>query len=113
LRVPLQPFEGELPVAEADVRVRFMGPKSERKDWYLASQRPDTAYPLWRPGRGAPTTFAGGDRHFVLLIRDSQGNFHARWVSPASYPRLPEQVQAALMRKDVGVVFFEEGIVGR
>src|SRR5690348_2329683 len=70
--VPIAAFDGNPPVDATTLVVRYMGPESERKDWYIRAQRPDNAYPLWRVGRGVAATFNDERRDFVLLLRDVQ-----------------------------------------
>ncbi len=49
LTVPISQAPQPLGVPAQSLRVRFMGPQSKRRDWNIPSQRPETAYPLWRP----------------------------------------------------------------
>jgi hypothetical protein len=102
--VPIAPFEGEDPVDAAVLQVRYMGPESIRKDWYIRAQRPETAYPLWRPGRGLPTTFVEGKRDFVILVRDINDKFHARWISDEAFDQLPKQLRSLMLSKHIGVM---------
>ena len=104
LTLTIAPFEGPQPIEEQELRVRYMGPRSERRDWYIASQRPDTAYPLWRVGRAFdPAEFTPGGSDFVVLIRDVNGSFHARWVSAANFSRLPPELQSRFQEKEIGI----------
>ncbi len=102
LVVPIQEFTGPQPVPEANITVRFMGPKSARRDWNIPSQRPGTAYTLWQPGRGMGTTFSAGAHEYVLIVRDLDGNFHARWVNSTDFDALPMVVQEIMRSKEVG-----------
>ena len=102
MNVPLAPFEGEPPVPAQALPVRFMGPDSSRKDWNIRSQRPETAYPLWRPGRGVPETYDGSWHEYLVLARDRDHAFHARWISTAAFGRLPEWVRQTLSSKKYG-----------
>jgi hypothetical protein len=101
--VSLEPFDGPDPVPATTLQVRFMGEDSERADWYIRSQRRETAYPLWRPTRGVPSTFNASRRDFVVLLRDTAGNFHARFIHEESFAKLPNDVQSALLGKQLGV----------
>lgn len=100
--VPLEPYTGSQPVAATSITIRYMGEKSARKDWNIPSQRPDSAYPLWRPGRGIGTTFNTDDREYVLIARDVDGNFHARWINDADFSALPTEVQQIMESSEVG-----------
>ena len=101
--MPIEAATGpEQGVPAFQLRVRYMGYDSVRRDWYIASQRPTTAYPLWAPGRGvlANTT---PDQDYLILVRDDQGGFHARWLRAADLPELPQELQGVMRTDDVGV----------
>ncbi|WP_250452749.1 hypothetical protein [Caballeronia sp. ATUFL_M2_KS44] len=102
LVVPIQPFTGTPSVPETEITVRYMGDDSQRKDWNIPSQRPDTAYALWAPGRGVDTTFDIGKRDYALIIRDVDGGFHARWIKDAEFEKLPGSVRALMTSAEVG-----------
>jgi hypothetical protein len=86
--VPLEAAPAPLSVPPATIVVSYIGSGSERADWRIRSQRPETAYPLWRPGVGLrPGTPSGRD--FVVIVRDPAGRFHARWLYGAQLARLP------------------------
>src|SRR5690349_7549922 len=86
LNVPVSAYTGENPVPATQLKVRFMGAGSERRDWNIPSQRPDTAYPLWRLSRGKRDRAA---ENYVVLVRDIAGNFHARWLDGPALLALP------------------------
>ena len=102
--VPIASFDGSEPVDATTLVIRYMGPESERKDWYIRAQRPDTAYPLWRAGRGVPATFRDQRRDFVLLLRDVHDQFHARWVADEHFDSLPEQLRSRMLSRQIGVM---------
>ncbi|MDN2717448.1 hypothetical protein [Janthinobacterium sp. SUN120] len=102
LKVVLEPFTGPSPVERTSIKVRFMGESSGRKDWNIPSQRKGTAYPLWRPGRGASKVFKNDANEFMLLIRDANGKFHARWIHHADFSALPQDIQNILNQSEVG-----------
>lgn len=104
LLVNVAAFDGPDPVEETTMRVRYMGPRSGRRDWYVASQRPSTAYPLWRDGRAFDAeSFTPGGLDFVVLIRDENDVFHARWVSADHFSRLPSELQERFQEKEIGI----------
>ncbi|MHB1638831.1 MAG: hypothetical protein ACYCUD_03190 [Candidatus Dormibacteria bacterium] len=105
VHVPLAAFEGAHPVAESTLAVRYMGPNSERKDWNIPSQRPETAYPLWRPGRGVPDTVGAAAGDYVLIVRDIANAFHARWLRGTNLAALPSNIREAILAETVGVLF--------
>lgn len=103
VHVPIEPFEGDPPVEAQPLTIRYMGPRSKRGDWYIRAQRPATAYPLWRPGRGCPNLFDPAAREYAMLIRDHRDCFHARWISHDAFDSLPTWVQEALASDAVGI----------
>jgi 5-methylcytosine-specific restriction protein B len=103
LHVPIAAFTGPGAVPAMTLDVRYMGQTSQRKDWNIPAQRPETAYPLWRPGRGIPDTVAASAGDYVLLVRDTFGSFHARWLRGANLPLLPPRVREAILAEGVGV----------
>lgn len=105
VKVLLEPAPG---VGPESVEVAYIGPQSARNDWRITSQRPNTAYPLWRKGTGLlPTTSAGDD--FVLLLRDPVLKYHARWLRKAERPRLPMRVASELAKGNAGVLSLDPG----
>lgn len=103
LAVPIEAFDGPNPIGPQTLHVRYMGRESARGDWNIPSQRPDTAYPLWRRGRGAPLQFQSSPHEFALLARDVHGHFHARWISEQNFNNLPPEIQTMLLQRDVGI----------
>ncbi len=99
----IEPFDGLDPVPRQELEIRYMGARSARKDWNIPSQRPETAYPLWRLGSRAAYTFDATRRDFVLILRDRGDNFHARSVTEETFAHLPETVSTLLLSKEVGV----------
>ena len=100
LSVPIAAFDGPSPVQATELRVRFMGSQSQRRDWNIPSQRPETAYPLWRLGRANPNQ---AEENYIVLIRDVTGQFHARWLNAAAMDALPPNISQALRAKNFGV----------
>lgn len=102
LEIDLAPLESTDPVPQSKLRIRHMGAKSERQDWYIASQRPTTAYPLWRLPRVAP------DRtqvNYIIIARGVDGSYHGRWLKPKAFARLPSSLQGRLRSATFGVTF--------
>jgi hypothetical protein len=104
LHVPIAAFDGPDPVGAATLDVRYMGANSERKDWNIPSQRPETAYPLWRAGRGVPDAFESAAKDYVLLVRDVNDHFHARWLRGTNLASLPANVREAILAEPVGML---------
>lgn len=99
--VPLHAFTGANPVPGQQVTVRFMGAQSKRRDWNIPSQRPETAYDLWRRGRGVPSSFTAAGNEYLIIVRDVNGGFHARWINDAHFAQLPPSIQAMMRADDV------------
>lgn len=100
--VPIEPITGRTPVDASSITIRYMGPRSERKDWYIRSQRPATAYPAWRPGVGVPFEFDSELNEYLLVMRDTDGKYHGRWIHHDDVGKLPRPVVLAIGSKDVG-----------
>jgi hypothetical protein len=105
LHIPIEGYEGANPVPSQSIRVRYMGDRSERRDWNIPSQRPETAYPLWRRGRGLPAgaTKPPAPAHYVIIVRDTEGKFHARWLTNEGFQHLPEDMKRAAQANEVGI----------
>jgi hypothetical protein len=102
--VPVHPFEGVDAVGVEVLGIRYMGPQSQRKDWYIRAQRPLTAYPLWRPGRAFVGHGEEAGSDFLVLIRDENGALHARWLRSTDMERVPATIAASLRTEEVGVI---------
>jgi len=105
LHVLIESYEGADPVPSQSIRVHYMGDRSERRDWNIPSQRPETAYPLWRRGRGLPTraTKPPVPSHYVVIVRDTEGKFHARWLTDEGVQHLPEDIKRVVQTNEIGV----------
>jgi 5-methylcytosine-specific restriction enzyme B len=101
----LEPFEGVSPVLRQPIKVRYMGDRSERRDWNIPSQRPETAYPLWRQGRGLPTgtTKPPSPPHYIIIARDTEDKFHARWLNDKGVQGLPGDMKKMMQKSEVGI----------
>ena len=102
ITVPIAPFDGQNSVSATELKVRYMGPKSERRDWYIPSQRPDSAYDLWRPGRGPARAGAPGANEFLVIARDVDKQFHARWITDQVFQTLPPSIRQKMQSADAG-----------
>lgn len=100
--IPLEPFTGKAAVARHDLTIRNMGPRSKRRDWNIPSQRPGSAYELWRVGRAFLTRSDVGDKDFIIIARDVDNGFHGRWIQSANYNDLPDKMRQAMDVSDVG-----------
>lgn len=110
LHVPIESYEGADPVSSQPLEVSYMGDLSERRDWNIPSQRPRTAYPLWREGRGLPAgvTQPPSPSHYVIIARDTEGKFHARWLTNEGFHHLPEDMKRLVQKNEVGI--YDTGI---
>lgn len=102
LTIPIAAFDGQDPVDATELKIRYMGPSSERRDWYIPSQRPDSAYELWRPGRGPALTGAPGANEFLVIARGLDKQFHARWITDQVFQTLPPSLKQAMQSADAG-----------
>lgn len=101
LKIDLAPLESTSPVPKTPLRVRYMGPRSSRGDWNIPSQRPDTAYPLWRLSRVNPNQ---AEDNYIVIARCVDGTFHARWLKPKAFGQLPIFLQKRFSSATFGVI---------
>jgi hypothetical protein len=100
--VPIQPFSGSNPVEQRTIVVRYLGLESERKDWNIRAQRPDSAYELWRENRGFVSRQSVGDNDFIVIARDTDNGFHGRWIRSADFNALPEEMRKPMINSEAG-----------
>lgn len=96
--VEFEPFTGSRPVPARTTRLHYMGPSGARSnDLYFAAQATG-AYDLWRPGRAFPTSTAPealvGDA--LIIARDVNDRYHARWIRAKDFSALPSGLRTAL-----------------
>jgi hypothetical protein len=102
VQVPIAAAIAPAPVPATSLTVAYIGPESERKDWRIPSQRPETAYPLWRLGVGLrDDTEPGTD--FIVIVRDAADVFHARWLRGEQLSLLPDGLAVAMRASNAGV----------
>lgn len=102
LEVPLQPFTGPDSVPLTTLTLNCVGTPAKRGDWHIPQQRSTTAYPLWRPNRGAPKAFSETANEFLLIVRDVNNNFHARWIRDTYFGALPPTIKTMLKSNEAG-----------
>jgi 5-methylcytosine-specific restriction protein B len=114
VHVPLEALSGENPVEAQALSVKFMGADSVRKDWNIPAQRPTTAYALWRMGRGLPTNhvFAATDQNWIVIARDDDNRFHARWINSERFAALPLDLQQSISASPELGRWFDQNAVG-
>lgn len=105
--VPVEPFTGPNPVPDRTIKLHNMGPSAGRSnDNYFASQQPSRTYDLWRKGRsfqdGDTYSEVEGDR--VVVVRDINGGFHARWLRRDDITSLPQPIRDAVEKEERGVL---------
>lgn len=100
--VPLEATATPISVPATEIEVAYLGPRSRRNDWRIPSQRPSTAYPLWRKGTGLLNTTKTKE-DFVVLMKDRLGAFHARWVRAADLAKLPRGLATKMQENAAGV----------
>ena len=100
VNIPIERFDGEQPVEPRNLTIRYMGGSSERGDWNFPSQATDP-YPLWAPSRGVSNEFDEQAREYIMLIRDEDGRFHARWQRGVD--DLPNPLRIQIASRNSGV----------
>lgn len=99
--VPVESAPGPPAVPAQRLAVFFNGLQATRREWRIRSQRPNNAYPLWRPGVGPkPDTGPGTD--VIVLLRDEHDRFHARWLTGSQRVELPASLQQAITARGIG-----------
>lgn len=102
--IPLEPFLGSTPVPASSLKFRFMGPRSQRRDYNFAGQS-SAPYPLWAEGRAftsdADATSISQD--VIIVIRDVSGKYHARWIRAENVSALPAGIATRLEHDEAGV----------
>ena len=105
---PVNPAEN---IASQKITVRYMGAGSARKDWYIRSQRPHTAYPFWID----PLRFSGSEERdsYVLLIKTTDGKYYGRNLLSSELPGMPAFLRNAITASpEVGMYVFSARISG-
>lgn len=103
-RIAIQPFDGRDPVPGAELSIAYVGDRSQRQDLRFPRQTTQP-YPLWAPARTYPqgATVADLEGAAVLVIKDAEDRFHARWVRKDEMVRLPAALAARIANESVGV----------
>ena len=100
INIPIRRFDGNPPVEPQNVKVRYMGPRSVRKDWNFPAQSTE-AYSLWAPQRGVPDVYDPDREEYIMLIKDENGGFHARWQHGTA--DLPGPLRGRVQANESGV----------
>jgi hypothetical protein len=106
--LPLAPFEGTPSLPETTVNFRKLRPGVERANyWYVDRIYNDQAYPLWSKNRGPTQPFDAlpneeRSKNFIVIVRDEEKMFHARWIRGADFHSLPSQIRELLASKGAG-----------
>lgn len=61
-------------------------------EWYVSSQQPGSAHPLWRPGAG-PLPNTEPETDYAILLRTENDRFYAGWLRNAQVKNLPEALR--------------------
>tara|TARA_B110000196_G_scaffold164928_1_gene141837 strand:- start:6522 stop:8192 length:1671 start_codon:yes stop_codon:yes gene_type:complete len=104
--LPIHSVGGTSPVESTSVSIKFLGENSSRKTWIISSQRPETAYSLWQEGSAFPNGI--GDDNYIVLVKDSLGFYHARWIDDVDFKALPSDVSSRMQSKNFGVLYRSE-----
>jgi hypothetical protein len=107
-RIWLEPFEGEPLVARHQIEFEKKREGVARAgSWNINGQHSDSAYPLWKSGRGPSKPFQemGPEekkRNFIVIARDVEGGFHGRWIRAEDFDGLPNCIKVLLEQKTAG-----------
>lgn len=104
INIQLDPYDDlldpNLSVSESSLILRFMGDASSRKDWNIPSQRPDTAYELWKPSRRLPDGLPTNS--YLCIVRAEDDTFHARLILDDEFENLPLLLQQNMSKSEAG-----------
>jgi hypothetical protein len=106
--IRLEPFDGEPAVAQYQIEFEKKREGIARAgSWNINGQHSDTAYPLWKSGRGPSKRFQEMEpdekkRNFIVIARDLEGKFHGRWVRAEDFDELPNCIKTLLEQKSAG-----------
>ncbi len=106
--VKLEDFDGSNPTDPYDLKViKLRDGVARAGNYQVLGQRESQAYPLWQSKRGPQKPYQEMDseersKNFMVVVRDSDGLFHARWIRPEDFAALPQSIQALLVSKSVG-----------
>ena len=98
--IPIGRFDGRPPLPPQNLKIRYMGEHSQRADWNFPAQATNP-YPLWAPGRGVSDAFDPQHREYLMVIKDVEGNFHARWQRGTD--NLPHPIREFIEAHEIGI----------
>lgn len=98
-------LDQDLSVPETSLVLKFMGNDSKRKDWNIPSQRPDSAYELWRPSRRLPNDIPNNG--YLCIIRAEDDTFHARLILDDEFDNIPLILKLNMPKSDSGCMTFD------
>jgi hypothetical protein len=109
-KIVLQGFEGEDSANPHEVIIAQKRSGVHREGtWTVDSIRDGSgaAYDLWRKNRGPIARYndlppGEKDKNYIVIIRDTDGCFHGRWVRGSDFDALPNRVQEALKSENAG-----------
>lgn len=91
---PLPRGSGESPPWRLTVR-RNSSTMARPDEWYVSSQQPGSAHPLWRPGAG-PLPDTKPEADYAILLRTENDRFYAGWLRNEQVEALPEALRKQL-----------------
>jgi hypothetical protein len=106
--ITLAPFDGMPPVEKTEITfTRLRDGLARAGKWRINAQHLDQAYPLWQRDRGPLEKFMVMDaedkrRTFLLITRDVDQCFHARWIRSEDFEKLPSRIKELLRDKSAG-----------
>lgn len=105
-RIPLSAFDGDPSVGSFTLDIAKRGPNSKRGDWNIVRQQ-TKPYPLWQLSRlGNPGKASVVDKCYLIICKDIEGHYHARWLDASDVANLPGDLRSELSSRDVGAYVF-------
>jgi hypothetical protein len=109
-RISLESFNGNPSAGPRDITFAKKRPGVHREgNWTVDSIRDGsgTAYDLWRKNRGPVDQYDNlppdeKDKNYIVIVRDTDGLFHGRWVRGSDFDVLPIKIQNILSSENAG-----------
>lgn len=109
-KITLESFDGDPSSGPREVTFAQKRPGVHREgSWTVDSIRDGSgsAYDLWRKNRGPTAEYeklpaAEKDTNYIVVVRDTDGRFHGRWIRGTDFDALPSAVRDILSSENAG-----------
>lgn len=77
---------------------------TSRKEWLIRRQNADERHPAWDPGKKLPSGQDDIPSNYLVLVRLTDGSYHARAASADEVQRMPARIREAMIESDQGII---------